>query len=73
MAKHDREPAGEQTAGICIDDWKLPTFERCLSGAGYQYETHPGITHDTLTLKVKFTDVLALKSVVEKAQKECRK
>ena len=39
-------------AAICIDAWKLPIFERHLTQSGFTFETHPGITDDSLTLKV---------------------
>lgn len=57
-------------AGICIDDWKLPIFERHLSRSGYAYEKHPGLTADTLTLIVLTEDAKALEVVVRAANTE---
>jgi hypothetical protein len=39
-------------AGVVIDDWKLPIFKRHLDAAGFTYTQHPGVTKDTITLKV---------------------
>lgn len=61
-----------KTAGIAIDAWKLPVFKRHLDTAGYAYTEHPGLTANTLFLKVKADFVAPLQKVVEAAQKECR-
>jgi len=61
-----------KTAGIAIDKWKLPIFKRHLEGAGYSYTEHPGLTADTMLLKVKAEFIAPLQKVVEAAQKECR-
>lgn len=61
-----------KTAGIAIDKWKLPIFKRHLDDAGYSYTEHPGLTADTLLLKVKTEFVAPLQKVVEAAQQECR-
>lgn len=55
-------------AGIAIDDWKLPIFERHLSG--YVYEKGPGLTDDTLLLTVETDDMKALEKVVRAANAE---
>lgn len=61
-----------KTAGIVIDAWKLSIFKRHLRGAGLEFTKHPGVTPDTLTIKVK-TDLIApLQRVVEAAQLECK-
>ena len=61
-----------KTAGVAIDKWKLAIFKRHLDAAGYSYTEHPGVTHDTLFLKVK-TDLIApLQRVFEAAQLECK-
>lgn len=57
-------------AGIAIDDWKLPIFDRHLSRAGYTYEKHPGLTADTMTLIVLTEDAKALEGVVMAANTE---
>lgn len=60
-----------KTAGIVLDSWKLAIFKRHLKGAGFEFTTHPGITADTLTLKVKTELIAPLQRVIEAAQKEC--
>jgi len=60
-------------AGIAIDDWKLPIFKRHLSEAGYQFEQHPGVTKDTLTLTVFATSIDELGEIVLAANTEAAK
>ena len=61
-----------KTAAVAIDAWKLAIFKRHLDAAGYSYTEGPGLTPDTLFLKVK-TDLIApLQRVIEAAQKECK-
>lgn len=60
-------------AGIVIDDWKLPIFDRHLSESGYVYEKHPGVTAGTLTLTVETEDAKALAVVVRAANTEAAK
>jgi len=60
-------------AAIAIDDWKLPIFERHLAGGGYQYEQHPGLTDDTLTLTVTTDCLQDLEVVVRAANNEARR
>jgi len=60
-----------KTAAVAIDDWKLPTFKRHLDAVGYSYTVGPGVTHDTLILKVKFEWVRELKPIIEAANAEC--
>jgi len=60
------------TCGIAIDAWKLPIFKRVLTNAGYTFTKNPGLTADTLLLKVKTDNILALKTVIEKANKVCK-
>jgi len=57
-------------AGIAIDDWKLPIFERHLTQAGHSYEKGPGVTKDTLLLTVVADDMKALEKVVRAANEE---
>lgn len=61
-----------KTAGVAIDNWKLPIFKKHLDGAGYEYTEHPGLTADTMLLKVKCKFVSKLQTVIEAAQKECQ-
>ena len=60
-------------AGIAIDDWKLPIFERHLTEAGYFYEKKTGVTKDTLLLTVETDDLAALEPVVVAANVEAAK
>jgi hypothetical protein len=60
-----------KTAGVTIDEWKLPTFKKHLDAAGYSYTEHPGVTADTLLLKVKYEWVADLKPIIEAANTEC--
>jgi hypothetical protein len=59
------------SAGIVIDAWKLPIFDRHLSDAGYTYTKHPGpslgFTADTLLLKVACESAVALEPIVRSA------
>jgi len=60
-------------AGIALDNWKLPVFRKRLTEAGYEYVDAGGLTHDTTVLTVETADMLKLKSVIEKCEKECRR
>lgn len=60
-----------KTAAVIIDKWKLAIFTRHLRDAGFSYDTAPGLTDSTLTLKVPVADVAALHKVVVTAQTEC--
>lgn len=60
-----------KVAGVVIDSWKLAIFKKHLDAAGYQYTEHPGITSDTLVLRVKYEWVAELKPIVEAANAEC--
>jgi hypothetical protein len=64
---------GMKTAGVVIDDWKLAIFRKHLDNAGFAYTQHPGITPDTITLKVKYWWVADLQPVVQAAYDECAK
>lgn len=61
-----------KTAGVVIDDWKLPIFKRHLDAASCEYTENPGITAGTLTLRVKYDWVATLKPIIEAAERECR-
>lgn len=60
-----------KTAGIVIDNWKLAIFKRHLDGAGYSYTEHPGLTENTMVLRVKCDLIAPLQRVLEAAVKEC--
>lgn len=62
-----------ETAGIIIDNWKLPIFERHLTQAGYSFEKPGGpggFTEDTMVLMVDTENIEALHEVVKAANKE---
>ena len=61
-----------KTAGIVIDDWKLPIFQRHLDAAGFAYTQHPGLTTGTLLLKVTTDWISTLQPIVEAAQQEAQ-
>lgn len=60
-------------AGVAVDNWKLPTFRKMLTDAGYAYVDAGALTHDTTLLQVETDDVLRLKSVLERCQAACRR
>lgn len=60
------------TAGVVLDRWKLPIFKRHLDAAGFEYSEHPGVTSDTMLLKVKADFVATVQPIIEAAQRECR-
>lgn len=60
-----------KTAAVIIEKWKLPIFSRHLKEAGYSYDTCPGPTDDTHTLKVPYEWVAKLQPIIEAAQAEC--
>lgn len=57
-------------AGIAIDDWKLPIFERHLSQAGYAFDNAGRIMAGTLLLRVDTENLVALSEVVKAANAE---
>lgn len=72
MPQHDAPVAGQPLkAGIAIDDWKLPVFERRLTEAGYAFENKGKLTNSSILLRVETVDMLALKKVIEACQNEC--
>ena len=60
-------------AGIAIDKYKLPVFERRLREAGFTFKQGPGLTKDTLFLTVETDEILGLKTVIEAANAEATK
>lgn len=60
-------------AAIVLDDWKLPVFRKRLEEAGYEYRDHGPLTRNTTTLTVQTTNLLALKSLLDACEAECRK
>lgn len=62
---------GPWRVGIAIDDWKLDTFARRLTAAGYPFSKGPGLTPGTLLLSVETMNPAALECVVRAAAAEC--
>ena len=62
-----------KTAAIVLDSWKLPVFKKHLDKAKYSYTEQPGITPDSLLLKVKYEWVKDLQPIVQAANDECAK
>lgn len=59
-----------QKAGIVIDEWKLPIFERRFSQSGYAFENVGLLAAGTLLLRVDTTNLEALAEVVKAANTE---
>ena len=57
-------------AGIVIDEWKLPIFERRLRQSGYSFKNAGHLTTGTLLLQVETTNLEALGAVVTAANDE---
>lgn len=57
-------------AGIAIDNWKLPIFERHLKQAGYLFKAVKGLTKDAMVLTVDTENLVALGEVVKAANTE---
>lgn len=62
-----------KTVGIAIDKWKMPIFKRHLNQADYGYTEHPGVSPNTLLLKVRTPGVEGLAVIVRAANEECAK
>ncbi len=58
-------------AAIAIDTWKLSIFKKHLKKSGFAFAQGPGVTPDTLMLKVETEDTLSLQKVVTDANTEC--
>lgn len=56
-----------QKAGIVIETWKLPFFERHLTEAGYAFENMGALLDETLLLYVDTADPQALAEVLTAA------
>ena len=65
--------ADTKTAGIMIDDWKLPIFKKTLDAKGYKYTQHPGLTDDTVLLKVRTKSIAKLQPIVKRMNAEAAK
>ena len=64
------------TAGIVVEDWKLPVFKRHLDKKKYSYEVvsfgSEGVFANCSSIKVKAETAEELKPIVGAAYKECR-
>lgn len=60
------------TAGIAIDDWKLPIFEKHLNEANIAFKINPGVSPGTLLLTVKCLSHRELEKPVMAANKEAK-
>ncbi len=58
-------------AAVVMENWKLPVFKRHLDAAGYTYTEHPGVTKETLTLRVQYEWVSDLHPIIKAAGMEC--
>ena len=63
-----------KTAGVVLDEWKLPIFKKHLDLAGFKYDEDPAsFTQGTLVLKVRYEWAHTLEPVIRAANKECAK
>lgn len=58
-------------AAVVLDAWKLPVFKKHLDASGYTYTEHPGVTTDTVTLRVSYEWVSKLQPIIQAANDEC--
>jgi hypothetical protein len=58
-------------AALAVDDWKLPTFRKRLTAAGYTYTETGALTPGASILSVEYEDLEAFGKVVRRAAKEC--
>lgn len=61
---------GQQKAGIVIDPWKLPIFERHLTQSGYTFTNAGELHKDALLLRVDTSSLEALGEVLKAASRE---
>lgn len=71
--KHDTEAPSPKKASIAVDNWKLPTFRKQLAKAGYEIVSEHDFSKDVTLLGAPYTDMLALKRVVEKCTRICER
>lgn len=60
-------------AGIVLDKWKLPVFQKRLTEAGFSFEELGQLTPGTFTLTVETENAAYLQTVIEQCQAECQK
>jgi hypothetical protein len=63
----------KRKAGVAIDAWKLPIFERHLSRSGYAFESAGELTKGCLVLTVWTENMEALGEVIKAANAEAAK
>lgn len=52
------------TAGIVLDNYKLPVFEAGLKEAGYTYTQHSSVDRGTTILFVDYAHLTALQTLI---------
>ena len=63
------------TAAIAVDDWKLPTFEKRLTEAGYKYtkKKGTGVFDKCVFLNVESDNMPDLHELIKKTNAEATK
>lgn len=61
-----------KTAGIGLDNWKIPVFKRHLSEAGYHFDEPVAFTSTTSVMKVYCDWLAKLQPVINAAERECQ-
>lgn len=59
-------------AGIFIDGWKLPVFQKGLKAAGFDWLEARSLTTEVITLTVETERMNDLKATIDRCNKECR-
>lgn len=67
---HESDPGERVKAGIVIDDWKQPIFERHLKEGGYECTAEPGLMEGTLLLVVITERIAELAAACKAANDE---
>lgn len=64
-----------KTAGVACDNYKVSTYEKALSEAGFTFETLPGITSGTKLIQVKFNpeQVEELTRLIQSTERNIKK
>ncbi len=57
-------------AGVVIDSWTLPIFEKHLKAANFEFK-QLSLAKNMLLLQVEYEWLADLKPVIDAAQKEC--
>ncbi len=59
------------TAGIALDDWKLPIFQKHLDAGDWKYDVRTGLTEGTSIIHVQYHLLSHIQPVVVAAEREC--